>query len=258
MAYYDFIRIYGLPSSDAEVFQGLGAAANYNGAEGQPVSGGGGVPALPAAGDAAAGAIPPALWAAQTVTIQRQSDFLRTLSGTYAEKLAALPAQPGWWAVVGDSVLEWFTGNLTDWLLDGFVGDVVDAGADVLMKINIIKQIADFLIEFSFNAWDYVKLYYNEVSKICMDMVSENDALCQLEPSYQHYDVRNATQQQHDATMKNIVALIDALEKDMKNALPNDEMKQLVSGIEALQFNDQEIDFGGVRVALRSKLITEP
>ena len=40
MAYYDRIRIYGLPESEEERFQGLGAAAIYNDTEAQPVSGG--------------------------------------------------------------------------------------------------------------------------------------------------------------------------------------------------------------------------
>ena len=40
MSYIDYIRIYGLPAGKDEVFQGLGAAALYNAADAQPVSGG--------------------------------------------------------------------------------------------------------------------------------------------------------------------------------------------------------------------------
>lgn len=40
MAYYDYIRIFGLPESEQECLQGLGAAALYNAADAQPVSGG--------------------------------------------------------------------------------------------------------------------------------------------------------------------------------------------------------------------------
>lgn len=251
--FYDLIRVYGLPESKDECFQGLGAAALYNVAADAPFSGGQEPPTASGSGAGSGGGsseepieepvvetLPDALWTAQTEVIKRQSDFLMTISGTYADKLKALPQQPSWWTVLGDSLLAWGVDELLGIFIHG-----ADAAADATPVSRALEMFVSFLVEFTFNAWDYIKDYYNETGKICMQMKSENDALCALPNSRDNYLLRTATLQQHDATSKNLIELIDALEQDLRRAmqpLPQD-FTALVQAIQDLRFNGSSLQF---------------
>ena len=185
---------------------------------------------------------PEALWATQTEVVKRQSDFLTTISGTYAEKLAALPQQPSWWGVLFDSAVEYAVGWLGDTLVGAVVGTAANA-AEATQKLNVIRQLVAFSTEFAFNAWDYVKTYYNDTGLICMQMKAENDALCALPRSRENYALRAQTLIQHDATMKNLIELIDALEKDAQKALPQESLTALVQAVQDLRFNGTSLQF---------------
>ena len=242
MAYTDYIRIFGLPENEQECFQGLGAAALYNAADAQPVSGGA-AGATTTTTSEPADTLPQALWDTQTAVINRQSDFLMTISGTYAEKLANLPQQPSWWSVLADSLIEYTVGGIAEYLGSHFIGEAAEDAAAIVSRANVVRQVIAFLTEFAFNAWEYLKKYYNDSGKICMQMKEENNALAALTKSESNYLLRTSTLTQHEATIKNLIELIDALEKDMQNALPKDSMSALIQAIQDLRFNGASLQF---------------
>lgn len=248
--FYDLIRVYGSQESQEESFQGLGAAALYNSGAAQPQSGEGDITVTTTGGGVTTGGgaspaedapeLPETLWNMQTEVIKRQSDFLMTISGTYAEKMAALPQQPSWWGVVGESAVEYAVGWLANFALARWVGEAAEATT----RVTVIREIVSFLSEFAFNAWDYVKKYYNDTGKICLQMKAENDALCALERSFANYGLRTNTLNQHEATMKNLIDLIDTIERDMQRALPQQEsMAALIQAIQDLRFNGASLQF---------------
>lgn len=203
------------------------------------------------------GKMPDVVWSSQNEVIKKQTAWLRTLSGTYAEKLANLPKQPSWWSVLGDTVVDWVTDNVIESLVGKLIGEVVEETEEIAKKRLILMQVFTFLWEYGTNAWEYVKKYYNDTCKICDTMADENDALLKMTNTLEHYDLRTRTLQQHDNAAKNIIELITGLEKQMENVVPTtDSYLPIVEALQALSYQDQEVDFGGVRVALRSKLLT--
>lgn len=255
--FYDLIRVYGLPESKDECFQGLGAAALYNVAADAPFSGGQDAPTASGSGSGGGSSeepveppvvetLPDALWTAQTEVIKRQSDFFMTISGTYAEKLKALPQQPGWGSVLWDTIVEYSIGWIGDTLVTRLAGKVVETAAETTARLNIIRQVAAFVTEFLVNAWSYIKDYYNETGKICMQMTAENDALCDLPNSRENYSLRTATLQQHDATAKNLIELVDELERKIQDTIPpnmSQDFTALVQAIQDLRFNGASLQF---------------
>lgn len=240
--YFDFIRIYGDEQNPTEIYQGLGAAGMYNDDDAQPESGAAGADEGGEAAAAESSKFPDELWETQTEVINRQSEFLMTISGTYADKLAALPQQPSWWTVLLDSAVDYGVGWITDTILGKVLEGATEA-AEVTQKVNVIRQILAFLTEFAFNAWDYIKKYYNDTGLICMQMKEENNALTKLPKSAENYALRTNTLLQHETTVKNLIELIDVLEKDMKNALPQDSLAALVQAVKDLRFNGESLQF---------------
>ena len=189
------------------------------------------------------------LWKKQTAVINRQSDWLKTLSGVYAEKIANLPQQP--------SMLKMFVNYLVEFIITEGVQRIVLRNIPDLP--GNVEDYAATLISFFSGAllelWKYIKDYYNETCKILMQMVEENDALCQLDASYDNYRLRTDTLQQHEDAAKNIIELITGLEAKFEKVNPDQGLQSLIDVLETISYNEEFIDLAGVRVALRSKLI---
>ena len=195
---------------------------------------------------------PQALWNVQVSVIRRQTDWLKTLSGIYAEKLQELPQEPSFLQIFLDTVVEFVAGEVLRRLVHLLPGETPPE--------EWAEAAVSFVGEFILNAWEYLKKYYNETCKILDQMCEENDELLSLVKNSENYMLRAAALTQHEATAKNIIELITGLEDKASKIIPseNTSLSDVVAAIEALAMRDEVIDFGGVHVSMHSKVITEP
>lgn len=259
MAYYDFVRIYGLADSDTETFQGLGAAALYNARTSQPVSGGeegsgtggGGVPSVGTQESLAA------VWGIQNEWIDAEIARLESYIGTleYAQTMQ-LPEMAddgtrGIWAKVIQKIAQYA----------GYAIPYVGQAAAVLGIVADTIAVVEFAHDLYKRFWVGRETLRNlplaliELCKMTIDLLRKVRDLPQTQENFQ-------------ARMLLTTQLTERFEQQLQYYLTIDTgaltstleatMEQLTQSLDTLAFQDEEIDFGGVRVSLRSKVIAEP
>ena len=220
MAYYDYIRVYGMSSSSLEVFQGLGAAAMYNAQDDQPLSGGdatataeaGGSPQTPESEK-----FPEPLWVAQSNLIEQQNAYLDDIKDTFTKKREEM----------GDTFdMKSFTES------DTFKG-LVSAGAKKIIDIitdfipgKIDDIIVDTLASYAPSAigWGLVWLKRQFIAGaiLCERMKEENSQLLTLSRALETYRLRSQVISQHDGTIQSLLSQIAQVETQlMQEVIPD-------------------------------------
>ena len=257
MAYYDFVRIYGLADSDTETFQGLGAAALYNARTSQPVSGGeegsgtggGGVPSVGTQESLAA------VWGIQNewidAEIARLESYIGTLEDAQTMQLPVMPANRGIWATIVQKISQYAGAAIP------YVGQAAAVLGIVADTIAVVEFAHDLYKRFwvGRETLRNLPLALIELCKMTIDLLRKVRDLPQTQENFQ-------------ARMLLTTQLTERFEQQLQYYLTTDTgaltstleatMEQLTQSLDTLAYQDEEIDFGGVRVSLRSKVIAEP
>lgn len=257
MAYYDFVRIYGLTDSDAEAFQGLGAAALYNARTSQPVSGGeegsgaGGGGASVGTQKSLA-----AVWGIQNewidAEIARLESYIGTLEDAQTMQLPVMPADArGIWATIVQKISQYAGAAIP------YVGQAAAVLGIVADTIAVVEFAHDLYKRFwvGRETLRNLPLALIELCKMTIDLLRKVRDLPQTQENFQ-------------ARMLLTTQLTERFEQQLQYYLTTDTgsltstleatMEQLTQSLDTLAYQDEEIDFGGVRVSLRSKVIAEP
>lgn len=214
MAFYDLIRVYGLPESEQEEFQGLGGAALYNANEAQPVSGGESktdvdvtTPEPPETG------LPDALWTAQNNLITQQSVYLDDIKDTFTTIREELKVgftmkqftESHAFKFVSDLAVK----KLTDWLTDAWPGLADDA---ILDTISTYAPKA--------MGWGLVWLHKQLLAGglLCERMKEENTQLLTLSQSFDGYKLRSDIISQHELTIQSLLSQVALVETQLKDS----------------------------------------
>lgn len=220
MAYYDLIRIYGLPDNEQEQFQGLGAAALYNAEKDQPVSGGApatqdeggtGTGSNPIDGESPPSEIPADLWTAQGNLITQQNAYLDDIKDTFTTIREQLN--------VGFTMQQFTESNafkfmadlavkkLTDWITDAWPGLADDAILDTI-STYAPKAMGWGLV------WLHKQLLAGGI--LCERMKEENLQLLNLSSSFDGYKLRSDIISQHDLTVQSLLAQVALVETQLQ------------------------------------------
>lgn len=233
MAYYDWIRIYGLPDSEKEAFQGLGAAAMYNAAGSQPLSGGqpGGTPGgTPGEPETTPTKIPETLWTAQNNLIQQQSAYLSDIKETFTQKRDEM----------GDSFdMKGFTESDTFKALVGAaVKKIIDLITDVIPGV-VDDVIVDTIASYAPRAigWGLVwlKKHYTAGAVLCERMKEENGELLNLSASLEAYRLRSQIISQHDMTIQSLLSHVAQVESQLAEDMNADATTKADNAEPAIQ-----------------------
>lgn len=215
MAYYDYIRIFGLPESEQECFQGLGAAALYNAADAQPVSGG-------AAGATTTTTVETPLtpekteefsselWTAQSNLIEQQNAYLDDVKATFADKRQNLN--------VGFDMKSFVESDIFKWLTDIAIKKIVDLATDIIPGVKD-DLIFDTVVQFAPKAIGSGLIWLNKQylagSQLCERMKEENSLLKSVKKSFEYYRLRSDIITQHDETIQSLLSQIALVEKQI-------------------------------------------
>ena len=225
MAYSDYIRVYGLPESNEECFQGLGAAALYNDASAQPESGNdtpiGDInvtvtPTISAGSDEINQEIPDMLWKAQDSLINRQIAYLKDIKDTYAEKRQDLPQGFSMRSFVQSDFFKWAV-QFALTLIPGEIDDTIYA----LLQEHAHKVVGWALV--------WLQKAYYAGSLLCAAMADENAYLLTLERGFETYKLRSQILTQHDQSIQSLlqqVALAESQAAQMAARQTIDEEKR--------------------------------
>lgn len=255
MAFYDFIRIYGAEES-GEVYQGLGAAALYNDAASLPESGR--TPASTQAAETQQAAFAE-MWGIQNewidAEIARLESLLSVLEGTEILQMPEIEleaATRGIWSSI--------TGRLSRYA-SGWIPILGQA-------IMVIGLVADTIAVVDF-AYDIYKRFWVgketlrhlpgaliELCKMTIDLLRK---IRDLPQTPENFEMRAtmATNLTERFEQQFQWYLTDAGNQGQIGTMTV-AAEQLTQALENLAYNDEDIDLGGVRVSLRSKVITEP
>lgn len=220
MAYYDLIRIYGLPENEQEQFQGLGAAALYNDELAQPVSGGDSktdvdvtTPTAPTTPETPETELPVALWTAQNNLITQQSAYLDDIKDTFTTIREELNVgftmkqftESNAFKFVSDLAVK----KLTDWITDAWPGLADDA---ILDTISTYAPKA--------MGWGLVWLHKQLLAGglLCERMKEENTQLLILPQSFDGYKLRSDIISQHDLTIQSLLSQVALVETQLKDS----------------------------------------
>lgn len=243
--FYELIRIYGLPESDTEEFQGLGAAALYNADDAQPFSGGQDVPDTSGSGSGTGSGggtegteeepiiigVPAELWEAQNGTIGKQSGFAMQVAQSYIDKRDHLPdVDDNLFEQLKDLSVEVFLNFFAPWL----VATVVGAPIAVLVEAVVILGIYSYR---------YIKNMYNAGYQLCVQIANENSVMTAIPNSVVNYELRNKTLLHHEESLKNLVAYVNQEEEHVRNIFPSDQFSELVQAVKDLRFNGASLQF---------------
>ena len=217
MEFYDYIRIYGLPANEGECFQGLGAAALYNAAESQPVSGG--QPATQPGTGTGTGETPNALtisadlWAAQTNLIEQQSAYLDDIKDTFATMRENLNVSFTMKQFTDSNAFKFMADlavkKVTDWLTDAWPGLADDPILDTI-STYAPKAIGWGLV------WLHKQLLAGSI--MCERMKEENLQLVALVHSLDMYKLRSDIITQHDLTIQSLLAQVALVGNQLKES----------------------------------------
>ena len=212
MAYTDYIRIYGLPESEQECFQGLGAAALYNAADAQPVSGG-------ATGGTTTGGttteqaltISAELWTAQSNLITQQSSYLSDIKATFTTKREELKVGFTMQQFTESSVFKYLAdiavSKVTDWITDAYPGVADDAMLDTIAKYAP-KAIGWALV--------WLDKQFLAGGLLCDRMIEENNRLITMTNAFDYYKLRSDIVSQHDLTIQSLLSQVALVETQLQ------------------------------------------
>ena len=217
MAYYEYIRVYGLQDSPLECFQGLGAAALYGSPIAQPQSGENDVTVMTSGGGTGTGetptpalTIPAGLWQAQSNLIEQQNAYLDDIKETFTQKrdemgdnfdMRAFTESDTFKALVGAAVKK-----IIDLITD-FIPGVVDD-----MIVDTIASYAPRAIGWGLT---WLKKHYTAGAILCERMKEENLQLLELTASVDMYRLRSQVISQHDATIQSLLAQVAQVETQL-------------------------------------------
>lgn len=212
--FYDFIRIYGLPESALEEFQGLAAAAMYNAGDAQPFSGGQEVPDTSGSGSEVepetpeVETFPATLWEAQAGVITQQSAFIKKIQEDFEKKFDETPTMDEITQTTFiEEFIEWVAGRVVSYFWGPTAG-----------------EIAEFAVALSCLAIKLLNALLQESIEICNALVIENDALLTLANSRENYFLRSQALSQHDNCIANILTSITTTENQIIQSKQLDEM----------------------------------
>lgn len=238
--FYDYIRVYGLPSDPEERFQGLGAAAMYNAVAAQPVSGGapatqsgetttgGGTPETP---EPTAEQVPVELWNSQNVTISKQSEFAMQVAQSFIAKRDHLPdVDDNLFDKLKDLSVQVFLEFMAPWLV------ATIAGAPIAVLVEAVVVIGLY-------SYRYIKNMYNAGYQLCVQIANENATMTAIPNSVVNYDLRNKTLLHHEESLKNLIAYVNKEEEHVRNTFPSDQFSALIQAIQDLRFNGASLQF---------------
>lgn len=214
--FYEFIRIYGLPESAGEEFQGLGAAAMYNAADAQPFSGGQDVPDTSGSGSGSGSGgdtetpeeFSATLWEAQAGVITQQSAFITKIQEDFKKKYDETPTMDEITQTTFiEEFIEWLAGRVVAYFWGPTAG-----------------QIAEFSVALACLAIKLLNVLLQESIEICDALVKENNELLTLATSRENYLLRSQIISQHDNSIANILASIATTEDQLIQSRQLDEM----------------------------------
>ncbi len=228
--YWEYIKIYGLDGGMSECFQGLGASAMYgegeSGSGGDGGSGGGDEPDIDR--------MPEPVWAAQSAVLQQQSNYLDELGTLYAAKKADLPKTESLWDWFVQESVEFFAG-----LLGGWIAVKLSGGTSLLAK-GVGEELGSWIASFLIYVYDELNIRYNAGTVLCEQVAQENRALLALENCRDNYLLRSQISVQHEHTISNVTAWIQAAEQAAKQATSGD-LTGLEQAVKDLQYNGERI-----------------
>lgn len=246
MEFYEFIRIYGLPAGGGECFQGLGAAALYNVAESQPVSGG--QPATqPGTGTGCPGTetttyppCPEKLWTAQNELIRRQIAYMKDIKETYAERRVELQ---------GFNMREFVNSDWFAWavaqLLKLIPGSVDDAVYQLVQKYAL-KTLGWCLC--------WLQKAYLAGSLLLAAMADENAYLLELEATIENYRLRSTIITQHDQSIQSLLQQVSLAEAQVSQQQKMDAEKEFFKK-EALSERVFECPYSGLCLGEKNQAV---
>lgn len=210
MAYTDYIRIFGLPENEQECFQGLGAAALYNAADSQPVSGGT-TTTNGTTEDVKNLTISAELWKAQGNLIAQQSSYLSDIKTTFTAKREDLKVgftmkqftESGVFKYLADIAVS----KITDWITDAYPGVADDAILDTIAKYAP-KAIGWALV--------WLDKQFLAGGILCDRMIEENNQLLIMTNSYDYYKLRSDIISQHDLTVQSLLSQVALVETQLQ------------------------------------------
>ena len=211
MAYYDYIRVYGLSDSPLEVFQGLGAAAMYNQSDDQPLSGG----VAPATADTGVDTPEESefskdLWQAQSNLIEQQNVYLDDIKDTFIRKRDEMG---------GGFDMETFTESDTfKGLVSVAAKKIIDLIPDFIPGV-IDDLIVDTIASYAPKAvgWGLVwlKKQFTAGAVLCERMKEENVQLLTLSNSLDSYRLRSQIISQHDNSIQSLLSQVAQVESQL-------------------------------------------
>lgn len=277
MNFQDFIKIRGLDSErpqdispgSFEIFQGLGAEMISQ----MTVDAETGLVPVPPATP-----IPDPLWQGQNGLLQGEIQYCDQLSDLFRKKQVALPQQTDQlWGIIQKLLEHW---------ADVYIGGLVEAGT-----LNpILAGVVSFLTEIAIGiGLEKLKELFTRGIALCDGIKADDQNLLELSPSLENYNLRSQAISQHTEQLENILGLINSLEsgadrtiqqgldtkgliKVLKPVQDLDELpdiderlqkmealivtfSDIKTALDALKYNDEEIDFGNARLHLRGKVI---
>lgn len=247
MAYYDLIRIYGLPENEKEQFQGLGAAEVYNAEEDQPVSGG--APATQTGGGSEGQQpevktpCPEKLWTAQDELLKRQCVYLKDIKETYAERRIELQGfnmreftQSEWFKWAIDAMLKLIPGNADDFIFE-------------LVQKYALKTIGWCLV--------WLQKAYLSGSLLCAAMYDENCyLLTELDKTLENYAMRSTIITQHDLSIQSLLQQVSLAETQAQRQQDFDAEKEFFKK-EALSERIFECPYSGLCLGEKNRVADE-
>jgi len=205
-AYLKFIKVYGLDEDAEECFQGLGAGNELKitmNTEAGTID----VTVPTSSEPEPSTAIESSVWDAQSNIIREQSAFLSDISDIYVMRMSKVPEQKTFlqtmWETVRDEAVEWLIGK-----------------AVYLVLGDNAAEMAEMLYAVIMEGYDYLINSYNKASKLCDFLIRDNTALLAMERSRENYAIRSETLRQHDASIVNILRVIELLENNVKTGQP--------------------------------------
>ena len=260
MAFYNYIRVYGLAESELEEFQGLGAAALYNAKSAQPLSGGSEQGSLGTGGGTTPTMTTASLtgaWQIQNewidAEITRLQSFLLTLEQAelldVPEMAEDAATSRGMWSSLINRASQYAAG----WIpIIGQVAMIIGLVADA----SAIAEVAYSLYRRFWVGKETLRHLPGELIKLCQMTIALLRKVRDLPQTPENFEARQMMTTQ----------LTERFEQNMQFYLTDDGTstastigmgaEQLTAALESLMYNDEEIDLGGVRISHRAKVIT--
>jgi hypothetical protein len=227
----DFLALRGFTASATEVLQGVGGGGLVSLQSG----GGGGTQYIPSQPQppqpppksviSETEDIAEALWTAQSKLIERQSQYLASVSKELQTKWEDIPGKLKDRTIketLIEEFLKWLGKKIADYFLGPVAGEIAELGiALVATAIRLLKAL------------------YNEGQAFCDAMQAENTALLDLEQSRENYELRSRILTQHDIAIHNLLSDISETEKTIFDSTrTHDRLAEISDTLKMIQAED--------------------